>query len=190
MRLLQARTRRFYRIRELHDLRCEAFGRHLACLASYTEDGHDIQLVDGYVSTADLPDFAEQLREFLGTLPPDRRVVVDVEAWRAGDWMDADLMAAELAGLLSQTDFGRALDRFDIALTYESGPDGPGEDEEHLRTQHFTFRPGEPGSPRTALPQHAPDDRRAARPVAAVELPSRAAAVGRGCLPVPGGGPG
>ena len=151
MRLLQARTRRFYRIRELHDLRCEAFGKHLACLASYTEDGHDTQLVDGYVSVAELPDFAAQLREFLTTLPPGSHVVVDVEAWRAGDWMNADLMAAELAGLLSQTDFGRVLDRFDIALTYESGPDGPGEDEEHLRTQHFTFRPGGDGFTEDAL---------------------------------------
>ncbi len=97
------------------------------------------------MATADLPDFAEQLREFLGTLPPDQRVVVDVEAWPAGDFVDADLMAAELTELLPRTDFGRPLHRFDIALTYESGPDGPGEAEEHLRTQHFTFRPGKSG---------------------------------------------
>ena len=128
MRLLQARTRRFYRIRELRELRCEAFGQHLVCLASYAEDGQDVQLVTGYVSVADLPDFAAQLREFLTTLPPDRRVVVDVESWRAGDWMNAEPMAAELAGLLSRTDFGRVLDRLRHRAHHDSGPDGPGED--------------------------------------------------------------
>src|ERR1039457_7391656 len=38
MRLLQARTRRFYRIRELDNLRCEAFGRHLARSEEHTSE--------------------------------------------------------------------------------------------------------------------------------------------------------
>ena len=69
VRLLQARTRRFYRIRALRDLRCQAFGPYLTCLASYAEDGQVVDLVTGYVSLADLPDFARQLRGFLGGLP-------------------------------------------------------------------------------------------------------------------------
>ena len=127
--------------------------KHLACLASYTEDGHDTQLVDGYVSVSDLADFAAQLREFLTTLPAGPPVVVDVEAWRAGDWMNADPMAAELAALLAQTDFGQQLDRFDIARHLrDRARSGPAKSEEHLRTLHFTFRPGdESDSPKIAL---------------------------------------
>jgi acetyl/propionyl-CoA carboxylase alpha subunit/acetyl-CoA carboxylase carboxyltransferase component len=140
VRLLQARTRRYYRIRELHELRCQAFGPHLTCLADYADDGHDVQLVAGYVSLPDLAGFAAELRGFLGALPPDRRVVVDVESWRTGDWVDAEPMAAELAGLLGQVDFGHPLDRLDITITSDRGPDPDGESEEHLRTQHFTFR--------------------------------------------------
>ena len=143
--LLQTRTRRFYRIRELRDLRCQPFGSHLTCLASYAENGHDVQLVDGYVSLTDLPDFAGQLRAFLCALPPDQRIVVDVESWRTGEWLDAEPMAAELAGLLARVDFGRVLHRLDITITNASGPDGAGEAEEHLRTLHFTYRPGEAG---------------------------------------------
>ncbi len=144
-RLLQVRARRFYRIRELRQLRCQAFGPHLACLASYAENGQQVQLVNGYVSLDDLPDFASQLRPFLGALPPDQRVVVDLESWRAGRWLEAGSMAAELAGLLARTDFGRLLHRLDITITNASRPGGAGQAAEHLRTQHFTYRHGEAG---------------------------------------------
>ncbi|MGD0373588.1 MAG: biotin carboxylase N-terminal domain-containing protein [Streptosporangiaceae bacterium] len=140
VRLLQARTLRFYRIRALRQLRCQAFGSHLTCLAEYSDDGHDVQLVAGYVSLADLAGFAAELREFLGALPPGRRVVVDIESWRTGEWMHAAQMAAELAGLLARTDFGYPLDSLDITLTSDSRPDPTGGSAEHLRTQHFTFR--------------------------------------------------
>jgi acetyl/propionyl-CoA carboxylase alpha subunit/acetyl-CoA carboxylase carboxyltransferase component len=145
VRLLQTRTRRFYRIRELRDLRCQAFGSHLTCLASYAEDGQDVQLVDGYVSLTDLPEFAGKLRAFLGALPPDQLIVVDVESWRTGEWLDAEAMAAELARLLARVDFGHVLNRLDITITNASGPDGAGEAEEHLRTLHFTYRQDEAG---------------------------------------------
>jgi len=144
-RLLQVRARRFYRIRELRQLRCQAFGPHLACLASYAENGEQVQLVHGYVSLDDLPDFARHMQPFLGALPPDRRVVVDLESWRTGGWLEAGSMAAELTGLLAQTDFGRLLHRLDITITNASRPGVAGQAAEHLRTQHFTYRHGEAG---------------------------------------------
>ncbi len=144
-RLLQVRARRFYRIRALRQLRCQAFGPHLACLASYTENGQDVQLVHGYVSLDDLPDFACQLRPFLEGLPPDQQVVVDLESWRTGSWLEAGSMAAELAGLLARTGFGHLLQRLDITITNASRPGGAGQGAEHLRTQHFTYRHDEAG---------------------------------------------
>jgi acetyl/propionyl-CoA carboxylase alpha subunit/acetyl-CoA carboxylase carboxyltransferase component len=145
IRLLQARTRRFYRIRELRDMRCQVFGKHLVCLAGYREDGQDVQLIAGYVPLDDLADFAGELRGFLSALPAGLRVVVDVESWRNGEWVAAEPMAAELAGLLGRTDFGHPLDRLDIAVTSDRGPDPDGQSEEHLRTLHFTFRQDESG---------------------------------------------
>ena len=144
-RLLQVRARRFYRIRELRQLRCQAFGPHLACLASYAENGQEVQLVHGYVALEDLPDFARRLRPFLGALPADQPVVVDLESWRAGGWREAGSMAAELGGLLMQTDFGRLLQRLDITITNANRPGEAGQAAEHLRTQHFTYRHGEAG---------------------------------------------
>ena len=145
VRLLQARTLRYYRIHELAQMRCHAFGAHLICLANYTEDGRDVQLLTGYVSIADLAGFASELRGFLATLPLDQHVVLDIESWRSGEWMDAEQMAAELASLLQRTDFGHMLHRLNITVTTESGPDPEAKPEEHLRTLHFTFRQDDAG---------------------------------------------
>src|SRR5208282_3586424 len=144
-RLLQVRARRFYRIRELRQLRCERFGRHLVCLAMYAEGGRDVQLVHGYVPLDDLPDFAATLQPFLGTLPHGYQVVVDLESWRTGERLAAGPMAAEVAELLARTDFGRVLQRLDVTITSASGPGGAGHSAEHLRTQHFTYSCGEAG---------------------------------------------
>ena len=145
IRLLQARIRRFYRIHELRGLRCQAFGPYLACLAEYPDNGQDVQLVAGYVSLADLADFAAELRAFLSALPQDRRIVVDVESWRAGEWIAAAPMSAELAGVLGRADFGHLLHRLDITLTSDSGPGPESALQEHMRTSHFTFRQGDAG---------------------------------------------
>ena len=164
-RVLEVRARRYYRIRELRQLRCQTFGPHLTCLASYAEDGQDVRLVHGYVSLDDLPDFARQLRPFLGALPQDQRVVVDVESWRTGEWQDADPMAAELADLLAHTDFGPVLHRLDITITNASGPEEAGQAEEHLRTQHFTYRHDKAGFSEdlAALGTFPPTDRQRGR---------------------------
>jgi acetyl/propionyl-CoA carboxylase alpha subunit/acetyl-CoA carboxylase carboxyltransferase component len=144
-RLLQVRAQRFYRIRELRQLRCEQIGPHLVCLASYAEGGQDVQLVHGYVPLEDLPDFAAKLQPVLGTLPHDRQVVVDLESWRTGERLAAGPMAAGVAEVLARTDFGRVLHRLDITLTSASGPVGAGHSAEHLRTQHFTYSCDEAG---------------------------------------------
>ncbi len=159
-RLLEVRARRFYRIRDLTSLRCETFGRFLTCLADYSDgiggtggfsspyradraisadggDGADVYLVSAYVPLEELPAFAGELRAHLRAVPADRRIVVDVESWRTSPRIAGDAMAAEIAGLLAQADFGRQLYRFDITVTSESADANHAE--EHLRTQHFSY---------------------------------------------------
>jgi acetyl/propionyl-CoA carboxylase alpha subunit/acetyl-CoA carboxylase carboxyltransferase component len=142
-RLLEVRARRFYRIRDLTSLRSETFGRYLTCLARYRDstdsaDSVDVHLVSAYVPLDDLPTFAADLRAYIHTIPADQRVVVDIESWRTSPRIEADAMSAEIAELLSGADFGRVPDRLDITVTSASAD---GEDaEEHLRTQHFTYK--------------------------------------------------
>ena len=130
-RLLEVRARRFYRIRDLTSLRCETFGRYLTCLASYNEErlssprGASVHLVSTYVPLEELPAFAGELRAHLCAIPADQPIVMDVESWRTSPWLDAGSMAAEIAGLLAQADFGRPLHRFDITVTNASVPGEP-----------------------------------------------------------------
>jgi acetyl/propionyl-CoA carboxylase alpha subunit/acetyl-CoA carboxylase carboxyltransferase component len=139
-RLLEVRTRRYYRIRDLTGLRCQKFGSHLACLADYDSaaGGGPTHLVSAYVPLADLPAFAERVARHLRSLPPGWDIVVDIDSWRSEPFTAEEDMASELAGLLARARFGRDLYRLDITVTSESG--GAGHAEEHLRTQHFSYR--------------------------------------------------
>ena len=95
-RLLEVRTRRFYRVRDLRQMRCQMFGGHLTCLADYHEPGQDgppVHLVTAYVPIAALPAFARALAVHLTELAPDQPVVVDVESWRDEPFLPEEEMA-------------------------------------------------------------------------------------------------
>src|SRR5215469_10950447 len=119
-RLLEVRTRRYYRIRDLIRMRCETFGGHLTCLADYREPGQlgpPVHLVTAYVPIAGLPAFARAVAPYLTGLAADRPVVVDVESWRDEPLLADEDMAAELAQLLARTNFGRDVRRLSVIVT-------------------------------------------------------------------------
>jgi len=139
-RLLDVRTRRYYRIRELTRLHCETFGGHLTCLADYLEPGQDeaVHLISAYVPIRELPGFAGALASHVRGIAAERPVVVDVEAWRDEPLLADDDMAGELADLLAGTDFGRQVHRLIITVTSATGDDEYAD--EYRRTQYFTYR--------------------------------------------------
>ena len=103
-RLLEVRTRRYYRIRELTGLQCQKLGQHLTCLADYANSapgGEPTHLVSAYVPLAELPGFAQAVAPHLRSLPPGRQIVVDIDSWRSEPFSTGEDMARELAGLLA-----------------------------------------------------------------------------------------
>ncbi len=145
-RLLEVRTRRYYRVSDLTPMWCETIGGHLTCLTDYPEPGRNgapVHLVTAYVPTADLPSFARALGPRLNGLAPDRPVVIDVESWRSEPLLADDEMAAELARLLTRTSFGRPLHRLTVTVT--SSANGTERAEEHQRTQTFSYSQASPG---------------------------------------------
>jgi acetyl/propionyl-CoA carboxylase alpha subunit/acetyl-CoA carboxylase carboxyltransferase component len=139
-RLLEVRSRRYYRIRDLTRPRCETFGGHLTFLADYSEPGQSgqpVHLMTAYVPIADLPSFARAIAQHLSGVPADQPVVVDVESWRNEPLLPDEEMAAELVRLLARTDFGRDLRRLTVTVT--SATRGAEHAEEHQRTQTFTY---------------------------------------------------
>ncbi|MGZ4638274.1 MAG: ATP-binding protein [Actinomycetes bacterium] len=138
--LLEIYARRFYRTRELRDLRFVSHGSHLLCVADYDWGNKHIHLVVAYVRIDELPDLFRAIATHIAGEDPQRNVVVDVSTWRDAEQPSADTTAAELESLLATTEFGRQPWRLDITVTSTGG-----ELPEHLRTQHMTYRPREDG---------------------------------------------
>jgi acetyl/propionyl-CoA carboxylase alpha subunit/acetyl-CoA carboxylase carboxyltransferase component len=138
--LLEVHARRFFRIRNLHDMSVGSHDGHLVAEGDYEHAGLNVHLAVGYSELAHLPDLMGAICSAVSSAPSDRELVVEVVSWRSGVQPDADSMAAELKGLLDQCDLGRPVRRVDITLTHTGGTVA-----EHLRTQHFTFRPGDDG---------------------------------------------
>jgi acetyl/propionyl-CoA carboxylase alpha subunit/acetyl-CoA carboxylase carboxyltransferase component len=138
--LLEVHARRFFRIRNLHDLSVTDSQGFLVAQGQYEHFDLKVHLAVAYVDLAQLPDLMSAVCAASADSPEDRELVVEIVSWRDGVQPEADVMAAELKGLLDQCELVRPVHRVDITLTHTGG-----EVAEHLRTQHFTFRPGDDG---------------------------------------------
>jgi acetyl/propionyl-CoA carboxylase alpha subunit/acetyl-CoA carboxylase carboxyltransferase component len=140
--LLEVYTRRYYRIRDLGPLAFHDGGGAPFCAADYEVDRRRVHLVTAYAPLADLPALSRAAAAHLDAdVGADRRVVVDLTAWRTGEMRDIDALASTVDGLLSACDFGRPLWRFDVTVTSTAGGTA-----EHLRTQHLTYRQPDGGA--------------------------------------------
>jgi acetyl/propionyl-CoA carboxylase alpha subunit/acetyl-CoA carboxylase carboxyltransferase component len=134
--ILETYARRFYRIRDLHDLHFETLAGHQLCLADYEFENKHIRLVVVYAALDDLPEVARAVAEHLRQDPTSRAVTVDLASWRDEAQPHIDRTAERVATLLESCDFGRAPWRLDVTVTSTAG-DLP----EHFRTQHLSYRP-------------------------------------------------
>ncbi len=134
--VLEIYTRRFYRTRELHDLRFVQYGGHLLCVSEYDLGNKHIRLVVAYTELRELPSLADAVAEHLLADPTDRSVVVDAATWRTGDHVPAEVTAEQVGALLAHCRFGVTPWRLDLTITSTGGSRA-----EHFRTVHLTYRP-------------------------------------------------
>ncbi len=132
--LLDVHLHRFYRIRQLRDVRFEASQNSPLAAADYVHEGHEEHVVAMYAPLEELTQIAAAVAAHLAATDPATLAVVDLTLWRSGDAQTADELATELGRLLSGCAFGRALHRLDVTLT------SAGTVAEYKRTHHFTFR--------------------------------------------------
>ena len=133
--LLEAHMRRYYRIRHLDRVGSEQRSGVLLGTADYDHDGRGFHLIVAYTPLTEVPHVAAAVGAHLAGIDRERRVIVDLVAWRPGERPDTDALATEIAALLAGCDFGRPLHRVDVTVTSEHGAGG-----EHYRTQHVTYR--------------------------------------------------
>ena len=83
--LLEVYARRYYRIRELRNLRFDEHDGQLLCAADYDWENKHIHLVVAYAELARLPEMAHgRGRAPRPHAPEDRQVIVDLATWRDG----------------------------------------------------------------------------------------------------------
>ncbi|HEU4490140.1 MAG TPA: carboxyl transferase domain-containing protein [Jiangellales bacterium] len=134
--LLEVYARRFYRIRELHDLRFDEREDVLLCAADYDWGNKHVHLIVVHDELDRLPQLARAVAAHLADVTAERKVVVDLGSWRAGGRTTIEETAAQVEELLTRSDFGRQPWRLDVTVTSTGG-----EEAEHFRTQHLTYRP-------------------------------------------------
>jgi hypothetical protein len=92
--LLEVYTRRYYRDHGLTAPTCTELDRYLLCAAGCEMAGEQVHLVTAYAPLAELPALSRAVAVHLaGSVGPDRKVVVDVSTWRAGQRPDLDALA-------------------------------------------------------------------------------------------------
>jgi acetyl-CoA carboxylase carboxyltransferase component/biotin carboxyl carrier protein len=134
--LLEVYARRYYRIRELRDLHFFERDADLLCVTDYDWENKHIRLVVAYTRLDRLPELARTMAALLDSEPTDRDLVVDLATWRTGPHLSVAETAPQVDELLAGCDFGCEPWRLDVTVTSTGGDEA-----EHFRTLHLSFRP-------------------------------------------------
>jgi acetyl/propionyl-CoA carboxylase alpha subunit/acetyl-CoA carboxylase carboxyltransferase component len=138
--ILEVYVRRFYRIRDLRDVRFDERRGTLLCTADYDWENKHIHLVVAYAPLSGLPEVSRAVAEHLDAAATDRQIIVDLATWRSGEHVSVEETAPEVEELLARSDFGCAPWRLDVTVTSTGG-----ERAEHFRTLHLSYRPAAGG---------------------------------------------
>jgi acetyl/propionyl-CoA carboxylase alpha subunit/acetyl-CoA carboxylase carboxyltransferase component len=134
-RFLEVMTRRYYRLRELHDVAgVESQGRSVIT-AAYEHEGRRLRLFTTWARAADLAAAAAALAPLLAATAAAERPIVDLYLWREGPMRPEAEAAEALRGELAALHWPRPLHRLCVV---EAGPDRPLGIAGLLQ---FTFRP-------------------------------------------------
>ena len=132
--ILETNLWRFYRMRELRDVRSLEVDGHLLGVAEYESRGKDFHVVTAFAEHERLPELLGAVGTHLGGVGSSLAPIVGLSLWRGGQRVPGDEMAEMLRGQLDAHWDGPAPHRVDLTMT------GGGERPEHERTQQFTFR--------------------------------------------------
>ena len=132
--ILEVLLRRFYRIRDLEQLRPLEVDGHPFASATYVREGGTRQALLTHAGDAGLEATLVRLGRLAASLPGDVALVGDVFLWKADGAGDAETNAVSIQAAIASTPLARPFHRIVVAVA------GPGE-----AMQHFTFRPSPGG---------------------------------------------
>jgi len=137
--MLEALTRRYYRIRRLEDFERSTVAGQPFVKAVYDYEGKRVVVVTTFALYADFSTAAAIMSRFVSRFPDENDIVVDFYTWRLEPLSEAEATQQEIRGVLDKTSFPRRLQQIVAAVN------APGKGLGMASTQHFTYRPGENG---------------------------------------------
>ena len=106
--MLEVLTRRYYRIRQIESLDCQALGEQSCATAEYSFEGVRIHVLATHAEYAVLADAARRFCPRLQELPTDHDVVIDFYVWSRQPLQSADVTQREIHAMLNSVTFPRA----------------------------------------------------------------------------------
>ena len=137
--MLEALTRRYYRIRPLEGLESTTIDGRPFVKAAYDDEGKRVVVVTTFTQYADFVTAATTMSHFVSRLTAEHEIVADFYTWRSEPLRKDEATSQEICEMLDKTSFPQALQRIVVAVN------APGKDLGMASTQHFTYRPGENG---------------------------------------------
>jgi acetyl/propionyl-CoA carboxylase alpha subunit/acetyl-CoA carboxylase carboxyltransferase component len=133
--MLEALTRRYYRIRALESVRCPVDADPPYAAAEYDHEGRRIHVVTTFATSPTLAAALGRLHDPIARVPAEHDVVVDCYVAGAVAGSSPDERARTLLTMLAASGFPRPVDRIVFAVADAASGHGMG------GMQHFTFRP-------------------------------------------------
>ena len=137
--MLEALTRRYYRIRPLESFESTTIDGCPLVKAAYDDDGERVVIVTTFALYADFAATATTMSRFMSRFSAEHDIVADFYTCGSEPLREDEVTAQEIRGVLDQTGFPQRLQRIVVAVN------DPGKDLGMASTQHFTYRPGENG---------------------------------------------
>jgi hypothetical protein len=114
--MLEAITRRYYRIRSLENQRSLTFDGHCYAAAEYDHEGKRIHVFTTHAEYSRLPEAMQAMFPLVADVPVDHEIVIDFYLWNPGQLGDPEVTQREVQSLLNQAGFSRPIRRIAIAV--------------------------------------------------------------------------
>ncbi len=137
--MLEVLTRRYYRIRNLHDVRSVSDADHPVATGEYEIDTLRVHVLATFAAWDDLAATLGRLGQRIAAVPASHEVVVDCFVRHPGPLGPPAEMARALAAVLAAAPFARPVRRIVFAVSPLDGSHGAG------AMQYHTFRAGPDG---------------------------------------------
>lgn len=132
--MLEAITWRYYRIRNLQNLRSFEHGGYCYAATEYEYEGKQIHVFATHSDYSQLAETVSAISDVIEQVPADHDIVIDLYTWNSGAATEPDVTQQQVCALLKHTRFSRPLRRIVVGVA------GPVPSEGMGGMQYFTYR--------------------------------------------------